>query len=295
MRSLLFVPADSEKKFNKGLASGADALILDLEDSVALDRKVPAREAARAFVAAARLLKTRPRLYVRINALDTPFWRQDLEAVIGEAPDGVMVPKPRNVIDLETISTVMEGLERAAAVDVGSTRVIAIVTEVPESVLQMHGYCAAPPRVEALTWGAEDLSAVMGSSSTRETDGRWSSPYMLARNLTLMAAVAGGRQPIDTVYVDFKNTAGLIDECLTAARDGFTGKMAIHPDQVSHINAAFTPSIEQTAWARTIVELFAANPGTGALSRDGQMIDRPHLVRAQRILARVHYLARVQA
>jgi citrate lyase subunit beta / citryl-CoA lyase len=287
MRSLLFVPADSEKKFNKGLQCGSDALILDLEDSVALDRKVAARGAAVDFLKAAHGMPKRSRLYVRINAPDTRFWQADLEAIIAARPDGVMVPKPRSVRDLELASLAMDGFERAAGLKIGATKVIAIVTEVPESLLQMQGYVSPPARVEALTWGAEDLSASVGSARTRDEAGRWTSPYQLARNLTLMAASGSGRQAIDTVYIDFKNAKGFADECREAAQDGFTGKMAIHPDQVAPINAAFSPSTNEVAWAKTIVELFAANPGAGALSLDGQMIDRPHFVRAQRILARV--------
>jgi citrate lyase subunit beta/citryl-CoA lyase len=162
---------------------------------------------------------------------------------------------------------------------------------VPAAVFQFHTYLTASARLEAITWGAEDLSALVGATATREADGHWTAPYQLARNLCLFAAVAAGRQPIDTVFVNFKDRVGLADECRIAARDGFTGKLAIHPDQVATINGAFTPSEAERAWAGEIVALFAANPGAGALSLNGQMIDRPHLVRAERILARAKLAA----
>ncbi|MFM2422674.1 MAG: citrate lyase [Pseudomonadota bacterium] len=286
MRSLLFVPADSPKKFAKGMGSGADALILDLEDSVALPNKVAARSTAVDALKEGHKNPARPRLYVRMNALDTPFWQGDLSAVMPARPDGIMLPKPRNVGDVVRVADEIGRLEMAQGVLPGTTTIIAIVSEVPESVLSIAGYAQGPKCLEALTWGAEDLSAMLGSQSTREDDGRWTSPYMLARNLTLMAASAGGRAAIDTVYVDFKNKDGFADECRRAARDGFTGKMAIHPDQVAMINEAFTPSAAERAWAEEITALFAQNPGAGTLALRGQMIDRPHLVRAERILKR---------
>lgn len=288
MRSLLFVPADSEKKLAKGLGSGADALIIDLEDSVAPANKAAARASAAAFLNSARAQAKRPRLYVRINALDTSWWREDVEGVIGAAPDGLMQPKTRSGADVATLAKVLDTTEKAAGVALGSTRIIAIATEVPVSVLNMASYVPPHPRIEAYAWGAEDLSALVGSQSTREADGRaWTTPYMLARNLCLMAATAAERQPLDTVYVNFRDIEGLKMEALLAARDGFTGKMAIHPDQVAPINDAFTPSEKEVAWAKEIVALFADNPGAGTIGLRGQMIDRPHLIRAERILARV--------
>ncbi len=286
MRSLLFVPADSEKKIGKALSVGADALILDLEDAVAVGNKAAARPMAAAFITATLGNRKRPRLYVRINAFDTPFWADDLAGVISARPDGIILPKPRTGADVNRLAKLLDEAEAEHGVPVGHIRIIAIATEVPAAVLAMNTFGDVTSRMEALTWGAEDLSALVGSSATREPGGGWTSPYLLARNLCLMAAVGSNRQPIDTVYVNFRDMAGLAEECRIAARDGFTGKMAIHPDQVAVINAAFTPNAADLAWAKEIAALFQANPGAGALSLRGQMIDKPHGVRADRILAR---------
>jgi citrate lyase subunit beta / citryl-CoA lyase len=286
MRSFLFVPADSEKKIAKAMSVGADALILDLEDAVAASNKAAARPMAAAFVNETRTKAKRPRLYVRINAFDTPFWGDDLAGVIASRPDGIILPKPRNGGDVDRLAGLLDEAERAHGIPAGHTRIIPIATEVPAALLAMSTFEHVSARVEAITWGAEDLSAVVGSAATREPSGVWTSPYLLARNMCLFAAVAAGRQPVDTVYVNFKDQAGLAEESRLAARDGFTAKMAIHPDQVAIINAAFTPSTSEIAWAHEIEALFAANPDSGALSLRGQMIDKPHAVRAARILAR---------
>ncbi len=286
MRSLLFVPADSEKKIAKAMSVGADCLILDLEDSVAPARKAAARPMAAAFLRAARDRPNRPKLYVRINALDTAEWPADLDAVMPARPDGIMHPKPRGAEDVDRLAIALDHAEAKHGIPTAATRIIAIATEVPMAVLTLPTYLEASSRLEGLTWGAEDLSALMGSSATREAGGGWTSPYRLARDLCLFTAMAAGRQPIDTVYVDFRNTEGLAEECRLAARDGFTGKMAIHPDQVATINAAFTPTSAEITWAHEIIALFRDNPGAGALSLRGQMIDRPHAVRADRILIR---------
>ncbi|HEX6000573.1 MAG TPA: CoA ester lyase [Hyphomicrobiaceae bacterium] len=287
MRSLLFVPADDERKLGKGLATGADALILDLEDSVSPGRKAAARTLAAQYVAEALPKAGRPRLYVRINALETGLWLDDIAAVIGARPDGIILPKPRSGDDVHRLSLALRHEEEHASVPVGSIRIIAIATETPASLFHLHTYSDSSSRLEALTWGAEDLSAVIGSARTREADGcGWTSPYRLARDLTLFAAAAGGVEAIDTVFVNFRDGEGLKRECEAAARDGFTGKMAIHPGQVETINAAFTPSAAAVAEAQEIVQLFADTPGAGALSLRGQMVDRPHLTRAERTLAR---------
>ncbi len=286
MRSLLFIPADSEKKIGKALNFGADCLLLDLEDSVAPSRKAEARVLAAAFIAEARHLDKRPRLFVRINALDSSEWEADLQGVLPSGPDGILLPKPRDANDVERLAITLDHAEAKAGVPIGCTRILALSAEIPIAVLTFPTYFEASSRLDGITWGAEDLSAQMGSSATREPDGRWTSPYKLARDMCLFTAVAAGRQPIDTVYVDFRNLAGLAEECRIAARDGFTGKLAIHPDQVSTINAAFTPTAAEIAWANDIVALFRDNPNSGALSLRGQMIDRPHAIRAERILAR---------
>ena len=286
MRSLLFIPADSEKKIAKALSTGADCLILDLEDSVALARKAVARPMAAAFVRHARVQPHRPQLYVRINALDTAEWEHDLDGVLAAQPDGIVLPKPRSAEDVGRLAMALDHAEGKAGIANGRTKIIALTAEIPLAVLTLPSYLDASARLEGLTWGAEDLAAQMGASATREPDGRgWTPPFMLARNLCLFTALAAGRQPIDTVFADYRDLPGLGEEARLAARDGYTGKLAIHPDQVPVINAAFTPSANDIAWAHEIEALFRANPDAGALSMRGQMIDIAHAVRARRILA----------
>jgi len=286
MRSLLFIPGDDEKKLAKGVGCGADALILDLEDAVSAARKAAARAITAQYVAATRALKTRPLIYVRVNALDTPYWEDDLAGIMGSHPDGVLLPKARSGGDVHTLSIALNHAEERAGVDRGATRIIAITTEVPVSLLQMHTYVGSSSRLEGLSWGAEDLSGVLGAKANREADGTWTSPYRLARNLCLFTAAAANAQPIDTVFVDLRDTAQLRVEAQLAARDGFTGKMAIHPAQVPIINELFTPTPEEIGLAQEVVQLFAQNPGAGVLAHRGQMVDRAHVVRAERILAR---------
>ena len=286
MRSLLFVPGDSDRKIAKALSSGADALILDLEDSVALDRKAEARAMTRDFIASTKGQGKRPRLYVRINALTTDLWSADLEGVMSAGPDGIILPKPRSGEDVHRLSLALDHAEERAGLKLGSTRIVAIATEVPICILNMSSFVESSSRLEGLTWGAEDLSAEVGSTATREPNGVLTSPYRLARDLCLFTAVSAGVQPIDTVFIDFRDLDGLKAEAAAAARDGFTGKLAIHPDQVEIINAAFTPSRREIEHARDIVAMFAASPGAGVISLHGQMYDRPHLTRAERVLAR---------
>jgi citrate lyase subunit beta/citryl-CoA lyase len=291
MRSWLFVPGDSEKKLAKAHDSGADVLILDLEDSVAGDRKPIARGLVAEYLSAKHGGTGAPALYVRINPLSTPFWEDDLEVVMRAAPDGIVQPKPVSGQDVHRLSIALHGEEERNALAKGRTRVLAIATEVASALLDMKSYIGVSSRLTALTWGAEDLSANVGAAGTREADGTYTSPFMLARNLCLFTAVAGGMAPIDTVYVDFRNEAGLEKECRAAARDGFVGKMAIHPGQVAAINAAFTPSDAEIARAREIVRLFAENPGLGVVGIGGQMLDKPHLAKAERLLARARVTA----
>ena len=286
MRSLLFIPGDDERKLAKGVGCGADALILDLEDAVSSARKAAARAVSAQYVAATRALKTRPLIYVRVNALDTPYWEDDLAGIMGSRPDGVLLPKARSGGDVHTLSIALNHAEERAGADRGATRIIAITTEVPVSLLQMHTYIGSSSRLEGLSWGAEDLSGVLGAKVNREADGTWTSPYRLARNLCLFTAAAANVQPIDTVFVDLHDMAGLRVEAQLAARDGFTAKMAIHPAQVPLINELFTPTAEEIGLAQELVQLFAHNPGAGVLAHRGQMVDRAHLVRAERILAR---------
>jgi citrate lyase subunit beta / citryl-CoA lyase len=286
MRSLLFIPGDDEKKLAKGIASGADALIIDLEDSVSSLRKATARSITAQYIAETRQLAQRPLLYVRVNSLDTSHWEQDLAGVIGSRPDGVLLPKARSGADVHTLSIALNLAEERAGATKGATRIIAIVTEVPISLLQMHTYVGASSRLVGLSWGAEDLSGVIGAHANREADGRWTPPYQLARNMCLFTASAAEVQPIDTVFVNFRDSDGLRAEAMEAVRDGFTGKMAIHPNQVEIINEVFSPTADQIAVSEEIVKAFAENPEAGVLGIRGHMVDRAHIARAERILAR---------
>ncbi|MBI1384302.1 MAG: CoA ester lyase [Rhizobiales bacterium] len=294
MRSLLFVPADSERKLAKALSSGPDALILDLEDSVATARKAEARTIAAEWLAGAGTGCEGTCLLVRINALDTPFWQGDLDRFVRlgaggggrGAIEGIMVPKVRAAADLGLLSDTLATLERERGLEIGTTRLLALVTETPGAVLAMPGFTDLPDRVSGLTWGAEDLSAAVGATTARKPDGTWTSPFQLARDLTLFAAAAAGRPAYDTVFTQYRDEAGLQREAEEAARDGFSGKLAIHPAQVPIINAAFTPSRGVIEQSRRIVEAFQAVDNLGVASLDGEMIDVPHLRRAERILER---------
>ena len=286
MRSMLFIPGDDERKLSKGAGSGADALILDLEDAVSAARKSAAREITGRYIAEARKPAVRPLIYVRINALDTPHWESDLAGVMGSMPDGILLPKARSGEDVHTLSIALHHAEEKGGAAKGSTKIIALATEVPVALFTLHTYVGASSRLDGLTWGAEDLSGALGARANREADGVWTSPYQIARGLCLFAANAAGVQPIDTVFTNFRDDAGFRTEATTAARDGFTGKMAIHPSQVPIINEVFTPPAEDVALAEELVKLFADNPDAGALNLRGQMVDRAHVVRAERTLAR---------
>jgi citrate lyase subunit beta/citryl-CoA lyase len=286
MRSLLFVPGDSEKKLAKALESGADALILDLEDSVALAAKPRARGLVREFLGASSVRAGRPRLYVRVNPFDGDLTEADLDDVMPAGPDGVMLPKSLGAADVQKLSVKLAVREADHGLTDGATRILAIATESARALFGTASYAGASARLEGLAWGAEDLSADLGSETPRLPDGGYTGPYRLARDLTLFAAVAAEAIPIDTVFVNFRDEAGLRAESLAARRDGFTAKMAIHPGQVSVINEIFSPSPEAIARARAIVAAFEAAPGAGVLSVDGQMLDLPHLKRARKVLAR---------
>jgi citrate lyase subunit beta/citryl-CoA lyase len=283
MRSLLFVPGDSERKMARGKDSGADVLILDLEDSVAASRRAEARVLTRAFLSGPDRSPAQ-RCYVRINPLATDVALEDLAAVMPGRPDGIMLPKSMPE-GLRRLDHSLAALEAANSGTIGATRIIAIATETPASMFELGNYTGVSSRLEAMTWGAEDLAAVLGATN-RRPDGVYDDVFRLARSLCLLGASAAGVAALDTVFTDFKNEAGLKEECVAAQRAGFTGKMAIHPAQVSVINAAFTPSAEEVAWAREVVAAFAANPEAGTIGIAGKMIDRPHLVLAQRLLGR---------
>ncbi|CAN7182602.1 CoA ester lyase [Bosea sp. LjRoot9] len=290
MRSLLFVPGDSPKKQQKGLESGADALILDLEDSVALDAKPQAREIALAFLRAAHALPRRPRLIVRVNALSTGLTQADLDTVMQGAPDAIMLPKSEGGVDVGHLAARIAVREAENDLPDGATKIIPIATETGKGIFGLGSYAGASHRLEGLTWGAEDLSADLGAEANRLSDGSYTDPYRLARSLTLFAAAAAQVDAIDTVFTNFRDDAGFRAECLAARRDGFTGKMAIHPAQVAAANEVFSPAPAQLAKAEAIIALFAANPGLGVIGLDGEMLDRPHLVRAQRLKARADKL-----
>jgi citrate lyase subunit beta/citryl-CoA lyase len=280
MRSLLFVPADSERKLARGLDSSADALILDLEDSVAAPNRPTARKRAREFLAAHG--PDRIRRYVRINPLASGLALDDLAATVAGRPDGILLPKcvPD---DVRTADHYLSAFEAAAGGPVGNIRIIAIATETPAAVFALGGYAGVSPRLEAVTWGAEDLSACIGGNN-RTIEGNYDGPYKLARSLCLLAASAADVLAIDTIYTDFKDPEGLKVECAAARRSGFTAKMAIHPAQLAPINEAFSVSAAERDWAERVVAAFAANPDAGTLALDGKMIDKPHLVLARRLL-----------
>jgi citrate lyase subunit beta/citryl-CoA lyase len=283
---MLFVPADSERKMVRSLESPADALILDLEDSVAAERRPVARQMTAAFIADAKQKGSKAQLWVRINPLDGGDWEADLAGVMASGPAGIILPKPSSGQDVHKLSIALGHAESRHGLAAGSTRILPIVTEVPISVLQLSTYVGSSARLAAMSWGAEDLGAVIGSLANRDEQGGFTSPYRLVRDLCLITASAAGTEPMDTVYVDFRDAKGLEAETRVAKRDGFTGKMAIHPDQVAVINAVFTPSADEIAHAQKIVAAFAAAPGAGVASLDGKMIDKPHLKLAERVLAR---------
>jgi citrate lyase subunit beta / citryl-CoA lyase len=280
MRSLLFVPADSDRKLARGPQSGADALILDLEDSVVPANRPLARRQTRNFLTSTDSVDFRR--YVRINSLSSGVALDDLAAVVPGAPDGILLPKcvPE---DLRTLDHYLSALEVASALPPRSIRVIAIATETPAAMFALGGYEGVSSRLEAITWGAEDLAACIGGNN-RRIEGIYDDVYRLARSLCLLGAAAAGVISIDTIYTDFKDEAGLAAECAAARRSGFTAKMAIHPAQIPIINQAFAVSDDELGWARKIVEAFAANPGAGAIAVDGRMIDKPHLTLARRLL-----------
>ena len=285
MRSLLFIPADSEKKLAKGAECGADALILDLEDSVAAERKAGARQTALAYLKQHAGTR-RQQLVVRVNALDTGLTDADLDVVVAGRPDAILLPKAEGGAAVIHLDAKLSAREAIHDLPDGAIRILALATETAASLFLCGTYRDASPRLSAITWGAEDLSAELGSETNRDAAGRFTSPYMLARNLSLAAAASARVQAIDTVYADFRNMQGLREEAEEALRDGFTAKMAIHPAQVAPINAVFTPGAEAIAAAQAVVTAFRDNPSAGVVAIGGVMYDRPHLTRAERLLAR---------
>lgn len=281
-RSWLFAPGDSERKMAKAAAGTADIVIFDLEDAVAEAEKPKARSLISAFLAANP--NHRQRLWIRINPIQGPHGLADLVAVVGSRPGGIMLPKSRGRADVELLDHYLTALEAAAGIETGATRVIVLVTETAEAMFTTGSYAGAP-RVVALTWGAEDLADALGASENRNADGSYGFTYQLARSLCLVGAAAAGVAAIETIHGDFRDEAGLRKRAAEVRRAGFRGMLAIHPAQVDVINAAFAPSAEELAAAQEIVDLFAARPGAGAIGHKGAMLDRPHLARAQALLA----------
>ncbi len=287
MRSYLFVPGDSTRKMEKGLGSGADALIIDLEDSVAPSAKENARQVTADFLRAAKTTARRPRLFVRVNDLASGHTAMDLDTVMELGPDGIVQPKACGGTDVAHLAAMIAVREAEYGLEDGVTRIMAIGTETARSVFALGTFRGASHRLSGIAWGGEDLSADLGSESNRDANGHYTDPYRLARSLTLMGASAAEVDAIDTVYTNFRDLDGLAAECRDARRDGFVAKMAIHPAQVPVINETFAPTPEEIARAKAIIEAFDADPGAGVAAIDGEMIDMPHLKRARRLMSRV--------
>jgi len=283
MRSFLFVPGDSEKKQAKAHESGADALILDLEDSVALSAKETARRMAYEYISSHG---SGPKLTVRMNALDTPFWEEDLAAIVPARPFAIMVPKTISGACLQKVAAKLDTLEKENGIEAGSIRLFNVATETALSLFNMGSYKGATPRHFAMTWGAEDLAADLGAQSNKDGNGVYTAPYQLARTLCLLGAVAAEIMPLDSICKEFRDEAALRAEARAALRDGFTAKMAIHPAQVPIINEVFTPTEDDLSHARAIVQAFDEAGDVGVVNLDGVMIDIPHLKQARRLIAK---------
>ena len=284
MRSLLFVPADGGSKLDKAFGSGADAIILDLEDSIAPERKKAAREACLEYLNAVRDRAERPRLLVRINGLETGLTDADLAAIVPGRPDAILFPKAEGGESVVHVDAKLTAQEAITGVPEGATKILAQSVESARGLFLAGTFRDASPRLIGMTWGPEDLSSEVGAESNREADGNLTEPYRLARSMCLFGAAAAKLPAIETIHVDFRNLDALRRDTELARRDGFTGRLAIHPAQVPVINEVFTPSAEQIEKAKAIVAAFAAKPGAGTVGIGGKMYDRPHLVRAQRLL-----------
>ncbi len=284
LKSLLFVPGDSEKKLGKALGVGASALILDLEDSVSVERIDVARSMVREYLAAHRD-RSRTQLWVRINPLDTPLALPDLVGVVQGSPDGILLPKIHSADEIVLLDRYLTALEARDGVRAGSIRIIPVATETPQAMFNASTYGGASPRLAGLTWGAEDLSTAVGASTNRLDNGDYEFTYQLARSLCLLGANAAGVQAIDTITPDFRDAARLAREVRISRRAGFTGKICIHPDQVAGVNEGYAPDAEELAHAKAVVAAFASAGGAGAVQLDGNMLDKPHLTQAQRIIA----------
>jgi citrate lyase subunit beta/citryl-CoA lyase len=286
LRSLLFVPADSDRKFAKADTCGADALILDLEDSVAPGRKALARDAVKNLLGPTT---HNWQFFVRINPLGTGLTLEDLVAVVRPGLDGILIPKVNGIQDIELVSHYVDVLEVAVGIPAGHVKLLVVATETPAAMLGFASYVTPSPRpssrLVAMTWGAEDLSAALGALTNKEPNGDWTFPYQAARAQCLFAANAAGVLALDTLYGDYRDQPGLAESCRIARRDGFVGRIAIHPDQIATINECFTPSEADLAHARRVVAAFASQPDVGTVGIDGKMYDMPHLVASKRVLA----------
>jgi citrate lyase subunit beta/citryl-CoA lyase len=280
---MLFVPGDSDRKFARARDSQADALILDLEDAVAPAKKAEARAHVAALLAAGG--KRDWRFFVRVNAFDTGLTLDDLAATVAPGLDGILLPKANGAADVVRLGHYLDALEARAGMAPGHVKIAVVATETAAALFALGSYAPAHERLVGLTWGAEDLAAAIGATTNKDAQGGWSFPYQMARANCLFAATAAAVAPIDTLYADFRNAEGLAEDCRAARRDGFTGRIAIHPDQVAIINSCFSPSEADIALAKKVVAAFAAEPDRGAVGIDGQMYDIPHLKAAQKTLA----------
>ena len=281
-RSWLFAPGDSERKMEKATAGSADVVMFDLEDAVAEAEKPRARSMVASFLAGNT--QQRARLWVRINPLQGPHALADLAAIMPAGPGGIMLPKSRSRADAELLHHYLTAFEAAAGSASGATRMILLVTETADGMLATGTY-GGVPRLAAMSWGAEDLATALGAIHNLDEDGNFGFTYQLARSLCLVGAAAAGVPAIETIHGDFRDEAGLRKHTTEVRRAGFRGMLAIHPAQVDVINEAFTPSAQELAAAQEIVELFAAHPNVGTIGYKGAMLDRPHLARAQAVLA----------
>ncbi len=284
-RAVHFVPGANEKMLQKSLALPADSLVLDLEDSVTPEQKDAARETVTSWLKHVNF--GRQERMVRMNPLDTPWGVADLEITMRGRPDSYLVPKVRTKDDLLQVDIILSRMEREYGYPPGKVKLVVIATETPQGLLNIRdfGYC---PRVDALSWGAEDLSAAIGARRNRDEHGLFLEVFRYARVMTLLAATAAGVQPIDTVFVDINDTEGLRRECVEGAWMGFTGKITIHPSQIEVVNAVFTPSAEEIAESQELLAAFEEHRKAGkmAFSFKGQMVDVPHLTRARTIIER---------
>lgn len=284
MRSLLFVPADSEKKLTKAPTCGADVLIVDLEDSISAENKTAARHQAAEFIKSHR--SAGYKIHVRINGFASGLVEADLDTIVPAGPDAIMLPKSESGSDISLLSAMIAPREAIAAIDDGEIRILALATETAAAVFNFATYQAASARLAGMAWSSEDLAAALGVETAYEASGAFTDPFRLARTLCLYGAKAAGVTAIDRVFANYRDSKGFESEALAARRDGFTAKLAIHPDQVAIINEVFTPTPASIAHAQAVIAAFEAAPGSGVVSLDGMMLDSPHLAQARALLAR---------